>query len=51
MHENAVGRFEGAARVGFDDGWEGGEERVLRTEVRDEVDTLQAATKKQLKRK
>ncbi len=37
VHENAVGRFEGAARARVDDGWEGGEERVLRTEVRDEV--------------
>ncbi len=35
--ENAVGRFEGAARVAVDDGWAGGEERPLRTEVRDEV--------------
>ena len=37
VHVNAVGRFEGAARVGFDDGWGAGDTRVLRTEVRDEV--------------
>ncbi len=35
--ENDVGRFEGAARVAVDDGWEAGEERLLRTEVRIEV--------------
>lgn len=35
--ENAVGRFEGAARLAVDDGWGMGEERLLRTEVRDEV--------------
>lgn len=33
--ENAVGRFEGAARVAFDDGWDMAEtDRLLRTEVR-----------------
>jgi DNA repair photolyase len=37
VHENAVGRFEGAARVAVDDGWDAGEARVLRTEVRGEV--------------
>jgi DNA repair photolyase len=37
VHENAVGRFEGPARLAVDDGWGAGEERVLRTEVRDEV--------------
>lgn len=31
---NAVGRFETAARVAFEDGWEPPEERVLRTETR-----------------
>ncbi|WP_299508665.1 PA0069 family radical SAM protein [Cypionkella sp.] len=31
---NAVGRFEGATREAFEDGWEPPEERVLRTEVR-----------------
>lgn len=36
-YENAVGRFEGAARVAVDDGWDAGDMRVLRTEVRDEV--------------
>ncbi len=35
--ENAVGRFEGAQRLAFDDGWEGEEARILRTSVRDEV--------------
>lgn len=35
--ENAVGRFEGAVRLAVDDGWGAGEERLLRTEVRDEV--------------
>lgn len=34
---NAVGRFESAARVAFEDGWEPPEERVLRTETRAEV--------------
>ncbi|MEO5615193.1 MAG: radical SAM protein, partial [Cypionkella sp.] len=34
---NAVGRFEGAARLAFEDGWEPPAERVLRTEVRTEV--------------
>jgi DNA repair photolyase len=37
VHENAVGRFEGPSRLAVDDGWGAGEERVLRTEVRDEV--------------
>ena len=32
--ENEVGRFEGARRVGFADGWDPPEARVLRTEVR-----------------
>lgn len=36
-HENALGRYEGAARQTVDDGWEAGEARELRTEVRDEV--------------
>lgn len=31
---NAVGRFEGASREAFEDGWEPPEERALRTEVR-----------------
>jgi DNA repair photolyase len=35
--ENAVGRFEGAERLAFADGWEAPEERVLRTETRIEV--------------
>jgi DNA repair photolyase len=34
---NAVGRFESAARVAFEDGWEPPEDRVLRTETRVEA--------------
>ncbi|MFC3180698.1 PA0069 family radical SAM protein [Cypionkella sinensis] len=34
---NAVGRFEAATRLAFEDGWEPPEERVLRTEVRTEA--------------
>jgi DNA repair photolyase len=35
--QNAVGRFEGATRLAFADGWTPPEERVLRTETRVEV--------------